>query len=220
MVYTLGGSAFKGAVGSMMIEVIPFLHIMFGMIEEEMKGQDPRAILATIMMAYALSSIMTSIAFLLLGYYKLGNLIHFFPRHILVGCIGGIGVFLILTGIEVTSGVTPALSLQAIKIVFAPAALKLWGPALGVALLLKLLQTFISHPLFLPAFYLTIPVIFYIVVVACGIPLAELRQNGWLFDLTSKSGTSSPFWTYWTYYDFGLVDWSAVARKFYFIAHF
>ena len=29
LVYTLGGSAFKGAVGSMMIEIMPFLHIMY-----------------------------------------------------------------------------------------------------------------------------------------------------------------------------------------------
>jgi MFS superfamily sulfate permease-like transporter len=29
---------------------------------------------------------------------RLGSLVGFFPRHILVGCIGGVGVFLIITG--------------------------------------------------------------------------------------------------------------------------
>ena len=38
------------------------------------------------------------ITFFLLGAFKLGGLVGFFPRHILVGCIGGVGVFLIITG--------------------------------------------------------------------------------------------------------------------------
>jgi hypothetical protein len=96
IVLTCGGSAFKGAVGSMMIEVMPFLQIICAIIESEMKGSESRAILATIMCAYAMSCIMTGLVFLLVGVLKLGNFIHFFPRHILMGCIGGIGLFLIV----------------------------------------------------------------------------------------------------------------------------
>lgn len=54
------------------------------------------------MVAFALSSIFTGLAFLLLGVCGLGSLIGFFPRHILVGCIGGVGVFLLETGLEVS----------------------------------------------------------------------------------------------------------------------
>jgi hypothetical protein len=96
MVFTCGGSAFKGAVGSMMIEVMPFLHIICGIIEKEMEGSESKAVLATIMCAYAMSCVMTGIVFLLLGVLKLGNFIQFFPRHILMGCIGGIGLFLMV----------------------------------------------------------------------------------------------------------------------------
>ncbi|KAJ3274174.1 hypothetical protein HDV01_003457 [Terramyces sp. JEL0728] len=107
IVYTGGGSAFKGAIGSMMIEVMPFLHIMCQIIETQMVGQSDHSILATIMVSYASSTIVTGLVFILLGVFKLGTVIHFFPRHILVGCIGGIGLFLILTGIEVTAHVPP-----------------------------------------------------------------------------------------------------------------
>jgi MFS superfamily sulfate permease-like transporter len=41
----------------------------------------------------------TGLSFFLLGFLKLGLLIGFFPRHILVGCIGGVGAFLIETGL-------------------------------------------------------------------------------------------------------------------------
>lgn len=50
------------------------------------------------MVAFALSSILTGLAFGLLGWLKLGSLSEFFPRHILVGCIGGVGAFLFVTG--------------------------------------------------------------------------------------------------------------------------
>jgi sulfate permease, SulP family len=38
------------------------------------------------------------LTFSLLGALRLGALLGFFPRHILVGCIGGVGAFLIETG--------------------------------------------------------------------------------------------------------------------------
>lgn len=96
LVFTCGGSAFKGAVGSMMIEVMPFLQIICGIIEQEMEGSESVAVLATIMCAYAMSCVLTGLVFLILGVLKLGNFIQFFPRHILMGCIGGIGLFLLV----------------------------------------------------------------------------------------------------------------------------
>ncbi|KAJ3203491.1 hypothetical protein HDU67_010150, partial [Dinochytrium kinnereticum] len=89
IVFALGGSAFKGANGSMMIEVMPFLHIMVKQIEGRLvvpgEETDTKGVLATIMVAYAMSTVVTGLVFLGLGVFKLGNLIQFFPRHILVG---------------------------------------------------------------------------------------------------------------------------------------
>ncbi|KND02916.1 uncharacterized protein SPPG_01997 [Spizellomyces punctatus DAOM BR117] len=208
LVYTLGGSAFKGAVGSMMIEVMPFLHIMCRTVEEHMNGADSKAILATIMVAYAMSTLMTGIVFFLLGAFKLGNLIQFFPRHILVGCIGGIGLFLILTGIEVTTGIPNEYSLEWIRNIFTPSALMLWGSSLGLAVCLKIMQRRIHHPLFVPMFYVAVPVVFFIIVLVARIPMDELRRSGWLFPM--PEGEPAPFYEFWTYYDFGKVDWTAL----------
>jgi SulP family sulfate permease len=44
------------------------------------------------------SYVVPGCAFFALGALKLGNVVGFFPRHILVGCIGGIGAFLVETG--------------------------------------------------------------------------------------------------------------------------
>jgi SulP family sulfate permease len=75
---------------------MPFLHLICAQIEAQMPKSSDHAIVATIMAAYASSTILTGLVFLILGIYKLGSVIQFFPRHILIGCIGGIGLFLIL----------------------------------------------------------------------------------------------------------------------------
>ncbi|KAJ3102323.1 hypothetical protein HDU96_009667 [Phlyctochytrium bullatum] len=216
LVFAFGGSAFKGANGSMMIEVMPFLHVMVKQIEAQLipaggEGMDTRPVLATIMVAYALSTVLTGIAFLLLGVFRLGNLIQFFPRHILVGCIGGIGWFLFVTGIEVTTGgLKPELSLEFLQALVEPSHLILWGSALGLAMFLKLMQTRIHHPLFVPLFYVAVPVLFYVIALGfLRMSIEDLRDRGFLFRM--PPGDPVPFYTFWTYFNgFQGVRWDAL----------
>ena len=56
------------------------------------------------MAAYALTSLLTGLTFFLLGYLRLGAFVEFFPRVVLVGCIGGVGAFLVITGVQVCAG--------------------------------------------------------------------------------------------------------------------
>ena len=97
LVYSLGGSIFKGSVGSEMIEVVPFFHKMAFTIMRRVGEDKPHAVLATTILSYSLSSILTGLVFSVMGQCHLGSLIGFFPRHILIGCIGGVGFFLVVT---------------------------------------------------------------------------------------------------------------------------
>jgi SulP family sulfate permease len=80
----------------MMIEVVPFYHAIVGVLQANIT--DDKTLVATTMFAFAMSSVLTGLAFGLLGLMKLGRLSEFFPRHILVGTIGGVGAFLFITG--------------------------------------------------------------------------------------------------------------------------
>jgi sulfate permease, SulP family len=59
LTYSLGGSLFKGGNGSMMIEVVPFFHMIVNGIIAELGEDDPQAVIATTMVAFALSSVLT-----------------------------------------------------------------------------------------------------------------------------------------------------------------
>jgi SulP family sulfate permease len=98
----------------MIIEVIPFFHIMAADIVRMLGEENSHQIIATVMVAFALSSILTGvfpprfflscypflwtilifsawlgigITFIVFGVLELGSVIGFFPRHILVGYV-------------------------------------------------------------------------------------------------------------------------------------
>ncbi|KAF2089134.1 hypothetical protein K490DRAFT_38608 [Saccharata proteae CBS 121410] len=230
LVYSLGGSVFKGAVGSEMIEVVPFFHKMTYVIMGYMGEAEPRAIIATVILAYALSSILTGLIFLILGLFKLGNLVSFFPRNILNGCIGGVGFFLFVTGIEVSARLDGNLeyNLATLEKLFRSDTVWLWVTPLLLSILFMVVKHYYDHPALMPMYIILITATFHIVVAAVhGLNLNWARHAGWVFEkpesgvpfyhFYSLYGKSSTFFGYFgsarlTTTDFSIVDWSAIFR--------
>ncbi|CCO33228.1 putative protein C24H6,11c [Rhizoctonia solani AG-1 IB] len=211
MVYTFGGSAFEGANGSMMIEVVPFFHMLTTGIVAHVGEENPRAVIATTMVAFCLSSVLTGKSPVSAN-ACFRVLIGFFPRHILVGCIGGVGIFLIETGFEVAAGINDEggfqYNLETFKLYFMNSRnLLLWLPAFGLAVLLRVITHRFHHQLIFPMYFIGIGVIFYIVVAIVGIDLQALRGGGWVFDV---GGSTEPWWHFYTYFDFRQTSWSAI----------
>ncbi|CAL1702683.1 unnamed protein product [Somion occarium] len=211
LTYSFGGSGFEGANGSMMIEVVPFFHILANSIASDMGENNPHAVLATTVVAFSLSSMLTGLAFFLLGALRMGSLIGFFPRHILVGCIGGVGVFLIITGFTVCIRMSEDdfdLSLSTFKLLFFNVRnLTLWAPPFALAVLLRVITHKYRHQLIFPIYFIIIPVIFYIIVAAARLDFGALRRDGWLFDMDTSD---DPWYKFYTFYDFNATSWSAL----------
>lgn len=169
-------------------------------------GEDrPKAVIATTILSYSLSSILTGAVFFALGYLKLGSLTGFFPRHILVGCIGGVGWFLVATGLEVSARLDGTLNynLETLRHLVGPATLLLWTVPLLLAIILIIIQRFIKHPLIVPLYFLSIPAVFYLVVLAVpNLDITLLRGQGWVFDLP-QAGV--PFYHFYTLYSQSLL---------------
>lgn len=214
LVYCLGGSSFAGANGSMMIEVVPFFHILASTIARDIGDSYPKEIIATTIAAFVLSSILTGLTFFLLGYLRLGVLIGFFPRHILVGCIGGVGVFLILTGLTVSTRLpSDALdppTLETLRyFILNTHALAQWVPPFVLAVLLRLITMRWKHQLVFPIYFMIIPAVFYVIVAAARLDLGALRRDGWLFDMAEGTGGGEDRWYgFYSYLDPGLIQFT------------
>jgi SulP family sulfate permease len=209
LVYSTG-SIFRGGVGSEMIEVVPFFHKMTYMIMAQMGTSNPDALRATVITSYAMSSMLTGIVFFALGSAKLGTLVNFFPHSILTGCIGGVGVFLFITGIEVSARLDGNLepTLEVLQKLFSADTAPLWIPPLFLAIILLVIKHFYDRPWLVPAYYIAITAIFYIITTAVpSINMDVLRAGGWVFEAPAAG---VPFYNFYSHYKFSLVDWEAV----------
>ncbi|KAF3040903.1 hypothetical protein E8E12_005851 [Didymella heteroderae] len=209
--YSLGLSTFRGGVGSEMIEVVPFFHKMAYSIMDRMEGESPEAIMATTITSYCLSSILTGLIFLALGGFKLGTLVSFFPRHILIGCIGGVGFFLFVTGIEVSARIEGNLNydLATLQKLFSADTWFLWTIPLVLAISIMLTQRMVKSPFVLPAFFVLIFATFYLFVKGIfRVDLEDARNAGWIFE-QPEAGVK--FYRFYSYFKFWLIDASALA---------
>lgn len=216
LTYSLGGSGFHSGVGSEMIEVVPFFHSMAKTLLSEIGDDNPQSVIATTIVAFATSSILTGLVFFTLGYARLGSLVGFFPRHILVGCIGGVGWFLIVTGIEVSSRMQGNLEYNwdTLKYLFwqtddynIPIFIR-WAVPIVLAMLLILIQKNVTkNPLLVPGYFISVFVAFHLLVIFIpNLSYQLIRDAGWLFQ---GPKTSEPWWYFYTLYDFEKVDyWS------------
>ncbi|KHN99887.1 sulfate transporter family protein [Metarhizium album ARSEF 1941] len=203
------GSIFRGAVGSELIEVVPFFHNMAQRIMDNIGEDKPDAVIATTIVAYAASSIMTGLVFYLMGKFKFGYMVGFIPRHILIGCIGGVGWFLVATGFEVSARLNGIeYNLDTLNKLTQTDTLLLWIIPLVLAIFLFYGQSRIRSKYFLPLFILAIPLIFYILVLSINaLETDALRDKGWIFE---GPPAGEPWWYFYTLYQFNLVQWDAI----------
>ncbi|KAH8107381.1 hypothetical protein DFH11DRAFT_1827572 [Phellopilus nigrolimitatus] len=127
---------------------------------------------------------------------RLVAVVGFFPRHILVGCIGSVGVFLIETGLTVCARIDDddfTYTHDTLKFFLNAGFLVRWLPALALAVLLRAITHRFHHQLIFPAYFLAIPVPFYAVLSAARLDVFALRRAGWLFDMggADERGTRS-----------------------------
>ncbi|ODQ78424.1 hypothetical protein BABINDRAFT_172222 [Babjeviella inositovora NRRL Y-12698] len=214
LVYSLGASAFKSAIGSEMIEITPFFHTMALGILAELGPEKPSEVITTTIVSFALSSVLTGLVFYALGKMRLGSLVAYFPRHTLISCIGGVGFFLLLTAMEVSARLDGGFHFdkETLHELFATTNVILqWAlPVALTAILVVLQRRFHHHAMVLPAFFLLVFFLFHVAIIAGPWDLVQARANGWVF---SPPAGREPWYHFYTLYDFSLVHWRAVLHQ-------
>lgn len=209
------GSIFKGGVGSELIEVVPFFHNMASTITALVGEDNPDAVIATTIFCFSFSSLITGAVFFTMGALKLGGLVGFIPRHILIGCIGGVGWFLVQTGFEVSARLEGSFhyDLDTLRLLFRANTVPLWTIPLGLALILYILSStskLKDNHYVLPVFICLEPAIFwFFVVVLDSLEPEPLREKGWIFEAPPAG---EPWWYFYTLFKFNLIHWEAVAE--------
>ena len=102
----LAMSSFQCGLGTSMAENIPFVHTIASGIYRMMRNKfSTDAMMPTVLVALCVSTLLNGLLFYLVGALKLGYVLHYFPRHVIMGMTLGFGIFLMRTGFEVSVGV-------------------------------------------------------------------------------------------------------------------
>jgi SulP family sulfate permease len=220
VVFTLY-SGFPNPIGLQMIENVPFCHELSSIVISH-QGYGVDAI-STLIVMFGLSSIIVGIVFWILGKYRLGRIVYFFPTHVLIGCIGGIGIYIAKTGIEVT--IADTVSIQDI--------ISKWNlvwVVIAFEVILRILEQVTKdelgkpkYTLLSPIYFCSITPIFYLGLVIVGMSVSDAEDVGYFFphldDDSESTGSSSVLesifqdghlWDMWTVINFPTVSWAAI----------
>lgn len=218
-------SKFKNAVGCQMVENVPFCHSLASIvIAEQGYGMES---LSTLFFLFGFASVVVGIVFYVLGKLELGRIIYFFPSHVLIGCIGGIGVFMAATGMEVAMNTSFSFSIDGIK--SCVENYDLLGIALAFEIVLRILMWITTdkngkprYPLLSPIYFCMITPIFYMGLWIFRIDINDAEDAGYFFPSPDGCDPDKSFWErifnedlweIWSIVDTTTISWTAVVKS-------
>jgi SulP family sulfate permease len=178
---------------------------------------DADVVIPTVLLASSIATMIVGATFLLLGKKRLTDIVGYIPANVVSGFLSCIGWKVIKKAIEVASPVEYGLKLKYVI----PGKFPLFSwedvwiyqmPAIPIGCLLYYLKrNHIGKPTVYFPFFIAVPtIIFYIIVLAQGLSLDEVREMGWLFPEQS----ANTFTAHWEEMYGGLfggrIEWTAL----------
>ena len=157
----------------------------------------------TVVAAIAATSILTGLLFLVLGYYKLGNIVRFLPYPVVGGFLAGTGWLLITGAITVMTDVT--FEFSTIPSLFQSDMWLRWVPALFFSILLLLILNHYHHFLVMPTMIIGAVSLFYVATWLTNTSTADLTAQGWLLESPEQTFSYS-----FSFSDLAGVNWFVI----------
>lgn len=167
----------------------------------------PEVLLATVLVAIVLSSLLTGLFLLTLGWLQLGAKIRFIPYPVIGGFMAGTGWLLVDGFIQITTD--QPLSFGNLALLSQPEMVLRWLPGLIFAIVLLLATHFFKHYSVMPGTLLAFTGVFYGVLWATHTPIAEAQASGFLLGPFPEGNLWHPI----TLTDLSQVDWSIILQQ-------
>jgi SulP family sulfate permease len=193
----------RGVVGSVQDAAAAVLAIVAADTALDAFGSLNRAFL-TVVAATLVVTLLTGVAFLALGTFRLGNLVRFVPYPVVGGFLAGTGWLLLKGGVGVAAGIQPYM--RTVEFLIGSYALPRWVPAFLFGVVLLVATRVVKKPTVIPVVLGIGLVLFAIGMLVTGSSIVDARDGQWLL---------GPFeaprlWQPWTVRALTGADWSAV----------
>jgi SulP family sulfate permease len=172
-------SSYPGSIAFPQDKIAPILALMASLIVAEAPATaTAEAIFPTVVVALIVATLLTGAMLFCLGRYKLGGLIRFVPYPVIGGFLAGTGWLLVKGSLKVTTGLPVAL--DSIGLLFDPAAMLKWVPALAFGLVLTVGMRRWRHVATMPVLLATGILLFHGVRLALGQSAADIEAGGFV----------------------------------------
>ena len=190
MLVTALASRVPGVIGSTQDTATVMLAVIAARLVTLPAAAGPQARLATVLVAIALTTLLTGIFFVALGSFKLGGFVRFIPYPVVGGFLAGTGWLLAQGSFSVMADYP--LQWGSIQALLQPDQLLLWIPGVVFALILFFGLRRFKGALALPAILIGSVMVFYIVLLALGITTPEAARQGLILGQLSSSARWQP----------------------------
>lgn len=201
-------STLPGMIATPLAAPTTILAIMAAAIASELADAAPADVLATVLVAIALSAILTGSMLLTLGLLRQGERIRFVPYPVIGGFMAGTGWLLTKGFFQVSTDIP--LTWASLLELAQPTLLARWLPGLGFAIAL-LLATRLWKPFWvMPLTLLICAASFFAFLGIANIPLEQARTAGWLLGPFPES---QQLWQPLTPAMLPQIHWVAIAHQ-------
>lgn len=201
-------STLPGIIATPLAAPTTILALIAAAIANELQGAPAADVLSTVLVAIALSSLLTGLLLLGLGVLRQGERIRFVPYPVIGGFMAGTGWLLTKGFIQITTD--SSLTWASLLGLGQPELIIRWLPGLGFAIAL-LVTTRLWKPFWvMPATLLACAASFFGALWIAHISLDQARAAGWLLGPFPES---HQLWQPLTLEVFPQVHWSAIAHQ-------
>ena len=197
-------SSYKGNMALPQDAPAAILAIMAAGILQSLDSAAPREKFITVAAVVAITSVMTGLAYILVGQFKLGSFIRFLPYPVIGGFLAGTGWLLVNGGIGVMSNLS--FSFSDPGALFQPDLYLRWVPGLALAVVILLVLDRYDHFLILPGMLVGAALLFYGVAFVNGVSKSTLSAQGWLLGPFDSANLLPAM----IFSDMGLIHWDAI----------
>jgi len=204
MIVTALTSRVPGVIGSTQDSSSVILAVIAAALVGAVGVTSTQGLLATILVTISLTTLLTGIVFLALGFFKLGGLVRYVPYPVVGGFLAGTG-WLLAKG---SFGIMTEYSLNLVNLpaLFQPAQIIQWIPGVLFALVLFFGLRRIRHFLAMPAILLVSIALFYLALMVTGTSNETATTQGLLIGKVSGEAVWQPL----ALNNLLATDWSAV----------
>jgi SulP family sulfate permease len=194
----------RGAVGSVQDAAAAVLAVVATTTALDAFGSPNRAFL-TVIATTMVVTLLTGVTFLLIGTFRLGNLVRFVPYPVVGGFLAGTGWLLAKGGIGVAASIQPYL--RTIDDLARDNELKRWVPALVFGIVLLVVSRVVKgRPLVIPGIIGAGLLLFVGGMIVTGSSLEDARDGLWLLGPFPADALLAP----WPLRAMKGADWAAV----------